>query len=208
MKRVIFFFLLFLLCLSQCVYFRMTHLSKDDLGWIQCYSHYPSPKFVSNTGEIATLSYQRVSIHNSTDRFYFNEGESYTYEANAGYRFDVNYADTTFWGSFSIKKFVDEDSLWTSFTLNYFESNEIQIFNYIPLKICDFEMDSVIYHNCMIADSTNACYSSLKENKIKNKIDKFVISKKYGLIYYRFENGEEFKRVFKHKPNRNGDEAE
>ncbi|MBD5319034.1 MAG: hypothetical protein HDS09_07255 [Bacteroides sp.] len=82
------------------------------------------------------------------------------------------------------------------------------IFNYIPLKTCDFEMDSVIYHNCIIADSTNAGYPPLWENDIKNKIDKFVISKKYGLIYYRFENGEEFKRVFKHKPNRNGDEAE
>ena len=204
MKRVIFFFLLFLLCLSQCVYFRMTHLSKDDLGWIQCYSHYPSPKLVSNSGEIATLSYQRVGIHNSTDRFYFSENTSYTYEAAAHYEFNVNYADTTFGGQFSIKRVIDEDSLWTSFTLNHFQSNEI----YIPLKTCDFEMDSVIYHNCIIADSTNAGYPPLWENDVKNKIDKFVISKKYGLIYYRFENGEEFKRVFKHKPNRNGDEAE
>ena len=203
MKRVIFFFLLFLLCLSQCVYFRMTHLSKDDLGWIQCYSHYPSPKLVSNSGEIATLSYQRVGIHNSTDRFYFSENTSYTYEAAAHYEFNVNYADTTFGGQFSIKRVIDEDSLWTSFTLNHFQSNEI----YIPLKTCDFEMDSVIYHNCIIADSTNAGYPPLWENDVKNKIDKFVISKKYGLIYYRFENGEEFKRVFKHKPNRNGDEA-
>lgn len=126
MKQVIFFFLLFLLCLSQCVYFRMTHLSKDDLGWIQCYSHYPFPEFVSNTGETSTLSYEWVDIRNSTDRFYFSEGASYTYEANASYKFDLNHADTT----------------------------------------------------------------------------------KYGLIYHRFENGEEFKRVFKHKPNRNGDEAE
>lgn len=63
-------------------------------------------------------------------------------------------------------------------------------------------MDSVIYHNCVIADSTNAIYIPHLLDTVKIRIDKFVISKKYGLIYYRFDNGEEFKRIFKHKPTK------
>ncbi|MDE5960903.1 MAG: hypothetical protein K2H08_04210 [Duncaniella sp.] len=208
MKQVVFFFLLSLLCLSNCVYFRMTHLSKDDLGWVQCYSRNPSPKFVSNRGQTSSLSYDRVNIANSTNRFYFSANGSYKYEACASYDLNVHQANTTFSGWFSIKKYVDDDSLWTSFELNRFCSDEIRNYGYIPLKKCDFEMDSVIYHNCVIADSTNAIYIPHLVDTVKIRIDKFVISKKYGLIYYRFDNGEEFKRIFKHKPAKKDYEAD
>ena len=60
-------------------------------------------------------------------------------------------------------------------------------------------MDSVIYNDCIIADSTNAYYPPYQIDKVTDKIDKFVISKKYGLLYYRFQNGEEYKRQFKRK---------
>ena len=199
MKNVIVFFLLLLLCLSNCVYFSMTHLSNEYLEWIQCHNRFPSPKFISESGKVAKLSYQRVWIENSTNRFYISSNGSYTYEATAGYRFDISQSDTVFQGWFSITKFVNENNLWVSFTLNNFTSDEIKQFNYIPLQTHNFEMDSVIYNDCIIADSTNAYYPPYQIDKVTDKIDKFVISKKYGLLYYRFQNGEEYKRQFKRK---------
>ena len=197
--RTLGFIFLICLMLSNCVYFRMTHLSNEDLEWIQCYNRFPSPKFISESGKVAKLSYQRVWIENSTNRFYISSNGSYTYEATAGYGFDISQSDTVFQGWFSITKFVNENNLWVSFSLNHFTSDKIKQFNYIPLQTHNFEMDSVIYNDCIIADSTNAYYSPYQIDKVTDKIDKFVISKKYGLLYYRFQNGEEYKRQFKRK---------
>lgn len=198
MKKVIFAFILICLCLSNCVYFRMTHLSQEDLGWIQCYSHYPAPTFVSNLENTAKLSYDRVHIYNSTNRFKFSEAGAGDYEANAGYNFEIRQNDTVFTGGLAVKRLINKDGLWARFDLNRLYSKGYVVWH-LPLQTRDFMMDSVQYHDCIIADSTNSEYSEVWVNEVKNKMSAFVISKKYGLIYYRFENGEEFKRQFKRK---------
>lgn len=198
MKKVIFTFILICLCLSNCVYFRMTHLSQEDLGWIQCYSHYPAPTFVSNLENTAKLSYDRVYIYNSTNRFKFSEAGAGDYEANAGYNFEIRQNDTVFTGGLAVKRLINKDGLWARFDLNRLYSKGYVVWH-LPLQTRDFMMDSVLYHDCIIADSTNSEYSGVWVKEVKNKMSAFVISKKYGLIYYRFENGEEFKRQFKRK---------
>ena len=198
MRHVIMIFILVCLCLSNCVYFRMTHLSHEDLGWIQCYSHYPAPTFVSNLENTAKLSYDRVYIYNSTNRFKFSEAGAGDYEANAGYDFEIRQNDTVFTGGLAVKRLINKDGLWARFDLNRLYS-DYEGDMYRPLQTRDFMMDSVLYHDCIIADSTNSEYSDFWVQEVKNKMSTFVISKKYGLIYYRFENGEEFKRQFKRK---------
>lgn len=50
-----------------------------------------------------------------------------------------------------------------------------------------------VYDECVIVDSTIARYPELHKNQ-KRKTDKYIIAKDHGLIYYRFDDGEEFVR--------------
>ena len=50
-----------------------------------------------------------------------------------------------------------------------------------------------VYDECVIVDSTIARYSEFHKNQ-KHKTDKYIIAKDHGLIYYRFDDGEEFVR--------------
>ena len=196
--RTLGFIFLICLVLSNCVYFRMTHLSNEDLEWINCHKRYPTSKFISNMGNTSKLNYTSVYICNSTNPFYFNKGTSGKFEANAGYDFEILQKDTVLRGTLLIFRYVGKDSLWVMYDLNNYMSNKY-LYKGQPLESNEFKMDSIVYHDCIIADSTNCIYTELWAKKIMNKIDKFVISKKYGLLYYRFQNGEEYKRQFKRK---------
>ena len=57
-----------------------------------------------------------------------------------------------------------------------------------------FQTEPIMIANdsCITVDSTNAHYS--KAYDITNRIKEYVWHKKYGLIYYKFEDGEEFFR--------------
>ena len=46
----------------------------------------------------------------------------------------------------------------------------------------------------IIIDKDNSSYSEHMQNRVQNKVEKFVWSKEHGLIYYKFEDGEEFFR--------------
>lgn len=50
-----------------------------------------------------------------------------------------------------------------------------------------------VYDECIIVDSTIARYPEAYKN-LKRKTDKYIIAKDHGLIYYRFDDGEEFVR--------------
>lgn len=49
-----------------------------------------------------------------------------------------------------------------------------------------------ISDNRIVIDNNNSSYPPLWKNDVKNKVEKFVWSKEHGLIYYKFEDGEEF----------------
>ena len=142
-------FILVCLCLSNCVYFRMTHLSQEDLGWIQCYSHYPAPTFLSNLGNTAKLSYDGVNIYNSTNRFKFTEAGAGDYEANAGYDFEIRQNDTVFTGGLAVKRLINKDGLWARFDLNRLYS-DYEGGKFRPLQKRDFMMGSGLYLCCII----------------------------------------------------------
>ncbi|MDE5895479.1 MAG: hypothetical protein K2H00_05550, partial [Muribaculum intestinale] len=70
-------------------------------------------------------------------------------------------------------------------TALYLDSSLGTLFQTEPLKIAN--------DSCMTVDSTNAHYSKYAYD-ITNRIKEYVWHKKYGLIYYKFEDGEEFFR--------------
>ena len=163
--------------LSGCFYIKMTHLSDEDLEWLKAYGTGLSVFFISNLGSTDTLIVTEKGLWNSTNPFYFSEAGGWTYEANGGFSYYLKHSDTKIRGSMDIKRKLND-------TL-YFDSHLGTLFQTEPIKI---DNDS-----CMAVNSTNAHYSKYAYD-ITNRIKEYVWHKKYGLIYYKFEDGEEFFR--------------
>ncbi len=63
-----------------------------------------------------------------------------------------------------------------------------------PLVTHSYAIGNHIINDCVITDSSNSEYGSNLAKYPYYRIEKFVISKEYGLIYYKREDGEEFFR--------------
>lgn len=198
MKLRFFIFTVLLLLLSGCIYIRMTHLSKQDLEWIKPYNLSKTYEFISNEGNVSRMDYTSKFIANSTDPFYFSSAGDWTYEANASYDFQIKSKADTIDGSFGVQKFLDAPTLSMRFNLGarFSKYKDGFLNQYAPLKPIVFKHNGKTFRDCVIADSTNSRYSPHWPYKATERIETFVISKKYGLIYYKFEDGEEFFRKF------------
>lgn len=183
-----------LLILHQCVgiiYIKMTHLSKTDLEWIKYPTIYEDGAFVSNTGERVKMTMMGCTINNDSNPFHLSSSGN-KYKANADYSYIIDMDQSEINGRFSIAKSLETDSLVFSACLNRLCTQEINV--YPNLK--SIELKGKRFNDCLIIDKNNAKhYPSYPEGEII--IDKFVISKKYGLIYYHVENGKEYYRNFK-----------
>ncbi len=196
MRQNYLLFVWLLLLLSGCIYIRMTHLSKQDLEWIKPYDLSKTYEFVSNEGNVSRMDYTSHHIANSSDPFYFSSKGDCIYEANAGYRFQIKSKADTIDGCFSIIQEYGKEALSEYFSLGARFSNNGGNNIVVPLNIKRFTMGGRTFRDCVIADSTNSRYSPHWSYKTTERVETFVISKKYGLIYYKFEDGEEFFRKF------------
>ena len=180
-------------------YIRMTHLSKEDLEWIKPATVYPTAIFESNSGRIAKLYIMNHYVNNTTDPFYFSSNSRWDYCANAGYKYIIVQDDVEIEGYFSISRTFDTDSLEFRTALNWFHTVDgiNSFWKSIPIERQRFQVGERIFNNCIKIDSNNASYSEPRTKSTKNKIDLYVMSRKYGLLYYRFENGIEYFRKFK-----------
>lgn len=160
-----------------CVYIHVTKLTDDDLEWINTYNYGDSVFFTSTHGNLDTLVVTKKFVNNSQNRFYFSEGLGPNKEANAGYHFVLRHNDESFKGWIHIIKLVG-DSLFCDINVWW---------------LCT-DYSNIANKEIIIADKKNSSYPPLWKNDIKNKVEEYVWSKEYGLIYYKFEDGEEFFR--------------
>ncbi len=174
-------------------YFRMTRLTKEDLEWMDCVKNYPSPVFISNTGDTARLSYTSLCINDSANRFYVSLSPTYDFEANATYRYTVKSNDMELEGALTVYHCVGTDSVCAKYFFGALSSsNRPKI-----IKPGTYRINGRSIESCLIVspwEQCNAGNSYLWDDKYD--MDKFVISKEYGLIYYKLKNGEEFFRQF------------
>ena len=176
-----------------CFFYKsMTHLSKDDLEWIKAGKQNYEAIFESDRGTRSRLILMGSYEANSTNPMAFVFETSDEYQANAGYEFEINDKYRKLEGLFSVIRKTDDDTLRTFFHLGKRFSSDYPI-----ITTDDFTIDSVDFRNCFIADSTNSHISSRWQNDTVLNIKRFVISKKYGLIYYQLATGEQFYRKFK-----------
>lgn len=184
------------LIIKECFglfYFRLTHLSERDLEWMNCVRDYPSAIFISNLGDTAKLNYTQILINDSATRFYLSTSPTYDFEANATYRYIVKNDSLEFKGAVSVIRCVGIDSICAKYFLGSVSTPDRPII--IKPKI--FYINGRTFEDCIVACpmEDNTTMASYYWNE-KYDMKKFVISKEYGLIYYKLEDGEEFFRQF------------
>ena len=177
--------------MQGCIYIHMTHLSNEDLEWTNSIPRYSEIMLKSNNGRTASIRYRDFFINNSTDRFYISSAGGTTYEANTGYWFEIKDSLKTLSGYFSIRKVVKGNKLW--YNANLGARSIIEEYDFVrPLVTRSYAIGNHVINDCVVIDSSNSEYASDLANYPYYRIEKFVISKEYGLIYYKRENGEEF----------------
>lgn len=196
--KILIIFCIFLL-LKECMgifYTKMTHLSHDDLKWIKPAELYPTGIFMSNSGKKGRLAIIFTQINNDSNPFYISSSGS-TYQANAGYKYILKQDGFKIEGYFWIDVSLETDSLEFSAGLNkfYTHSNSSLNESYRPLVSQCVIINRQTFNDCLIIDNSNSKYTE----DVPHKISKYIISKKYGLIYYEFESGERYYRIFKNK---------
>ena len=179
------------LSFQSCIYSKMTHLSDKDLEWVDVYEVGDTVLFVSNHGNTDIMIVTDKFLYNDRCPFYISEGRGPNYEANMGYDYIIRHGGINIDGGILLKKNIaDSLELILNFGNRFLRFNSNDICGPLQISVCTY--DNMLYNDCIIADSVNSGYSDYWKEKIKNKVEKFVWSKEYGLIYYKFEDGEEF----------------
>lgn len=193
----VFIFTYLFLCVKDCFglfYWRMSHLSDEELEWITLPSTTPK-KFVSSTGEPMKVEILRKGIANSTNPIYFSYTPSDEYEAMGLYNIHCTSAKYNCDGKFFIIKTFDSIPLqWTGSLKNFYVTWSA------PVDPQAVKINGVELNDCLIADSINS-HATYQSNKSEPNVDKFIISKQYGLVYFRFNDGTEFFPKFKDRPD-------
>lgn len=134
-------------------YFRMTHLTKEDMEWMDCVKNYPSPVFISNTGDTARLSYTSLCINDSGNRFYVSLSPTYDFEANATYRFNVKFKDMKIEGALAVFHCAGTDSVCAKYFLGALSSsNTPQI-----IKPETYQINGRSIKDCLIVSPWEQC---------------------------------------------------
>ena len=185
-------------------YIGMSHINKQERLWVEpTWLKSKYPVFISKDGQTARYVFSWSYVNNESNPFFISSAPGFFayYDANAGYSFDVKEDSVSLYGGFEIRKSAKDKYLRFKASLGRFETRG----NYSPLKLTDFEMNGRVFRNCVVCDTTNCYYDWDEWDTLKSPIDKFVISKRYGLIYYRHEDGREFFRDIKQKKKKDED---
>lgn len=205
MRRNIIVIIMALSVLSQsCIYTKMTRISDDDSRWTEVMNVQDTVFYSSNRGNTDTLVVEKINNTNTRNPFYFWSTSCLAYSARSSALCIIKQSDCC--PDVSGKKFIEfsvvvyrsaeNDSLFFSTTFYNFSSRSDRSqwgLNFDKCKKRRVKCGDTVYDECVIVDSTIARYPEFHKNQ-KRKTDKYIIAKDHGLIYYRFDDGEEFVR--------------
>lgn len=179
-------------------YWRMTHLSDDDLAWIKTIAQKTShDMFVSESAPPLKLRVNNIYINNDGNPFYISTNSHDVYEANAGYEYVLTGNKREIKGNLRIKRKISTDSLTFVVRLHNLSSDDkSDLFGYQPLQARRMELGGKVFDDCICSDSIHWDLRSYPVGKDSLLVDKLIVSKKYGLIYFRYTNGTEYYRDF------------
>lgn len=171
-------------------YWRMSHLTQEDLRWLDGNS-WSDACFISDNGKKSFLKVKDIQIHDKRNPFFMSANYSSDYEAWGQIDFEIKESLQTIPGSFTIVRKLDDDRL------HYCSQLGAQVES---RKSRPIQSDSIIKDNMTISTSIlikNGEYSFLETpTDSAPKITEYAISPKYGLVYYKHENGNKYYRQF------------
>lgn len=182
--------------LNGCVYSQMTHFTEDEKIWFSCYNAGDIVIFHSNYGHTDTLIVREVKNYDTKNPFIPNEGHGSIFEAVGLYSFiikrEVNFPDSID-GNFSTRKTTDNKLGFSSrfglrFSKGYGEIHHAADHITTPTIL---SIDT-LPGNYVVFNKFNSEYPDWVD--LENKIIEFIFHKHYGLVYYKYENGEVFIR--------------
>ena len=193
--------------LKGCVYFRMEHLSEDDLRWAHPEYKSKVATFKSNRGNTAYLGIVDTILENSRCPIYFSENQATTFNPKAGYKFRLKIKETSFDNYFYVRRFVDNAPLMVECLMNNTgtqltdkkepidSSNPIlKASKLIPQN---YKIENITYSNCIVLDSTNTHkVSSIWSDDNIPEVVESVFQREWGLIAFSLEDGETYIRKF------------
>lgn len=190
--------LIILLIFQSCLYSHMTHLTDEDLEWISCYEDGDTVLFLSNHGNIDTIIITDMGIRDRYNRFIPDEAQSSTFEASAWYKFIISNKfsqNDELSGTLYLENDYESDTLLFSSRLIRRFAFDVNSFNrssdQFKVIFSKFSTIDSIPDNYLMFDDSNSHWSEIEWKNLKI-ITHFVFNKSLGLIYYRYEDGEEF----------------
>ncbi len=179
-KKVIIWTLLAIVFLHPFVYWKFSHLTKDDLTWMEPYNEGDTVLFVSSS-DMDTMVVREKPLHNSFWPFRENEGSS-EYVANGSIKYIIKHDGKSVDGRCIIFR-EGNGRLYVGFTLQtrrlHYEDDTKICFDSIKIK------NSVYTDVIKISDSNSSSYSV---GRIANEY--FIWSKSKGLLQYKYLNGD------------------
>ena len=180
MKKII-YFLFTIMLFSSCLYEKMSHLSDDDLTWMEPYEERDTVLFSSPSG-MDTLVVKEKPLYNSYWPFVMNEGEDNYYTANGSLKYDIKHDGKSVEGwSFILKEHDGRLSLafWLHRRRQAIEDAQ-------NVRYCSIKIGKSVYDDAIRIDGSNS--QNFSEEKITNGY--FIWSKSKGLLQYKYLNGE------------------
>lgn len=164
----------------SCVYSEMTHMSNDELRWLQSYEKGDTIYFHSNKGNVDTLIITNVNENNSMSPFVRNEA-SFQYVANGSYEYQLYHNGNIFEGILLlVEKRIEDKPVVVSFSLGGLYSDPITSITTNVLENGEYLDD------CIIIDNTNSHKGKFQKNL---DIIEIIWSKTKGIL--RYETNEE-----------------
>lgn len=180
-KIVIIWTVLAIVFLHPLVYWKFSHLTKDDLTWMEPYEEGDIVLF-SSPSDMDTLVVQEKSWYNSYWPFVMNEGEGNDYTANSSFKYDIRHDGKSVNGWSTIQKEHDGRLslvLWLHRRRQTIEDAQ-------NVRYCSIKIGKSVYDDAIRIDGSNS--QNFSEEKITNEY--FIWSKSKGLLQYKYLNGE------------------
>lgn len=184
---VLFCFIVVVIFVNSCVHTKMTHLEKPDLEWIKNANIYTNQKFISDSTNLSSLLITSHSLYNSTSPFREGPWVDGEYEAKGQYKFIITQGKYDIDGRVVLRKSIENDSLYFTVHIDNYHIEQA-----IPQKTVTMNLNGKTFNDCIIFDSKNGSFGTREPTIPNNRIDKFILCKQYGLIYYQLESGEQF----------------
>lgn len=177
------------LALYRCTNKEMTHLTSEELVWLEAYDTEDTILFQSPMGRVDTMLVLTKNIDNSYWPFVHNENFDDIYYAGGLYAFDVIHGGEDFSGLFILTK-LSRKKIELSCSLGKRSTYDDR-----PIVISCDKLNNI---DSIVVDSTNS--EIYNTGDVRDTIASFVWSKKEGLKSYSLSNGDTY--YLKNKKNK------